>query len=197
MKSSVAIAAIGISILALTQSFSAHGQGISKNVRSKDPATLKAGLSFVWLAENDSQGLMFSNSFNHYVGKRLAVGLNLGMLSAKRFDDTKQIYNVQNTFYMGSAELTFDLMQSESVLFRLGAGPSVRHRAEINSSLEDEGTQDGSVTHVKTSEAGVLGFLENDFNILKNGVAGGRVSYFHYTKGTPVLSVGMHVGFKF
>ncbi|RIJ42575.1 hypothetical protein [Pontibacter oryzae] len=197
MKFSIAIAVIGISVLMLSQPFSAYSQSASRIGHSKDPATLKAGVSFVWLAENDSQGLMFSNSFNHYLGNRLAVGLNLGMLSAKRFDNSKQIYTVQNTFYMGSAEVTFDLMQSESVLFRIGGGPTARHRAEINSSLENVGTQDGSVTHVKTSEAGVVGFIENDFNILKNGVAGGRVGYFHYSKGTPVLSVGMHVGFKF
>ncbi|ARS35898.1 hypothetical protein CA264_10880 [Pontibacter actiniarum] len=180
----------------LSLPFNAQSQSFSKGV-GKEPAMLKAGVNFVWLSENDSQGLMFSNSFDHYLSDRLAVGLSLGLLSAKRYDEAKEIYTVQNTFYMASLEATFDILQNESVAFRLGAGPTARHRAEINSDPEDEGTQDGSVTHIKTSDVGAFGFIENDFNILRNGVAGGRIAYFHYSEGTPVLSIGMHLGFKF
>ncbi|AKD05267.1 hypothetical protein POKO110462_14535 [Pontibacter korlensis] len=199
MKYSVASLSFGACflVLLLSQSFAASGQTFVNGGAGKEPAALKAGVNFVWLSENDSQGMMFSNSFSHYVGKRLSVGLNLGLLSAKRYDDAKQIYTVQNTFYMGSLEAAFDVMQGETVSFRLGAGPSARHRAEVNSDPEGQGTQDGSVTHIKTSDVGFHGFFENDFNILRNGVAGGRVSYFHYTEGTPILSIGLHLGFKF
>ncbi|PTX18751.1 hypothetical protein C8N40_10540 [Pontibacter mucosus] len=163
----------------------------------KEPASVKAGVSFVWLSENDSQGLMFSNNFSHYLGKRLALGLNLGLLSAKRYDDAKQIYTIQNTFYMGSLEAAFDVMHGEKVDVRFGAGPAFRHRAEINSDPEGQGTQDGSVTHIKTSDVGFHGFLENDFDILRNGIAGGKISYFHFNDGTPILSIGLHLGFRF
>lgn len=199
MKSSLASIALSacLSIFLLSLPLTASAQTFANGGAGKEPASLRAGVSFVWLSENDSQGLMFSNSFNHYLGKRLLLGLNVGLLSAKRYDDAKQIYTIQNTFFMGSVDAAFDVMQGEIVTFRLGAGPSFRHRAEINSDPEGQGTIDGSVTHIKTSDVGVHGFLENDFSILRNGVAGGRVSYFHYTEGTPVLSIGLHLGFKF
>ncbi|GHA54503.1 hypothetical protein GCM10007389_02280 [Pontibacter akesuensis] len=164
---------------------------------SSNPGSLRAGINYVFLSDSDSQGLLFQNTLHHYVGKRFGVGVNLGLLSAKNYDEAMQIYTVQNAFYMASVEGTFDLMQNESVAFRLGVGPAVRHRSEISSDPEDQGTQDGSVTHIKTTDIGVDAFIENDFSILRNGVAGGRVGYFYYTKGTAVLSIGIHLGFSF
>lgn len=157
---------------------------------------LKAGVSYIWLSEYDSQGLMFSNSYSHRFGDRLSVGLNLGLATGSRFDDVKEIYSIKNTFYMANLEASLDLINNESVAFRLGGGPGVRHRAEINSNAED-GTEDGSVKHIKTSDVGFNGFIENDFNILRNGVAGGRVGYFYYSSGTSVFAIGLHIGFKF
>jgi hypothetical protein len=199
MKFSVASVALSAfaSMLLLSQPRAASAQTFTNGGAGKEPSSLKAGVNFVWLSENDSQGLMFSNNFSHYLSDRLSLGLNLGLLSAKRYDDAKQIYTVQNTFFMSSVDAAFDVMQGEIVTFRLGAGPSFRHRAEINSDPEGQGTVDGSVTHIKTSDIGVQGFLENDFGILRNGIAGGRISYFHYKDGTPILSIGLHLGFKF
>ncbi|WP_299754463.1 hypothetical protein [uncultured Pontibacter sp.] len=199
MKSCFAFIALCLlfSLTFLFQPYTSVAQTFANGGAGKEPASVKAGVNFVWLSENDSQGLMFSNSLSHYLGSRLSLGLNLGLLSAKRYDEAKKIYTIQNTFYMASLEAAFDVMQGESVSFRLGAGPSFRHRAEVNSDPEEQGTQDGSVTHIKTSDVGAFGFIENDFNILRNGVAGGRISYFHYKEGTPVLSIGLHVGFKF
>ncbi|GAB3204488.1 hypothetical protein GCM10027293_38670 [Pontibacter aydingkolensis] len=157
---------------------------------------LKAGVSYIWLSEYDSQGLMFNNRFSHHVSDRFAVGLNMGLAAGSRFDDVKEIYSIKNTFYMANLEASFDVLNNESVAFRIGGGVGARHRAEINSNADD-GTVDGSVKHIKTSEVGYNGFIENDFNILRNGVAGGRVGYFAYTKGTPVFSIGLHIGFKF
>ncbi|WP_299820950.1 hypothetical protein [uncultured Pontibacter sp.] len=162
----------------------------------KDPNMVKAGVSYIWLSEYDSQGIMFSNSFSHHFSDRFAVGLNLGLASGSRYDDVKEIYSIKNAFYMGNLEASFDVMNNESVAFRLGGGVGARHRAEINSNSED-GTVDGSVKHIKTSDVGFNGFIENDFNILRNGVAGGRVGYFYYKSGTSVLSIGLHLGFKF
>jgi hypothetical protein len=167
-----------------------------KRATSKDPNTFKSGVSFVWLSEFDSQGLMFSNRFSHYLGERTALGLNVGLLSASRYDEGKQIYSIKNTFYMGGLEASFDLIQKETISLRLGAGGAARHRSEINSDAE-EGTVDGSVAHIKTSDVGFNGFLENDFSFLRSGVAGARIEYFYYTSGTPVFAIGMHVGFKF
>lgn len=180
---------LSLPLLCNSQSFSKGGV--------KEPGALKAGVHFVWLSENDSQGLMFNNSFTHYLGDRFGLGLNIGLLSAKRYDDSKQIYTIQNTYVIGSLEAAYDVMQGETVSFRLGAGPSARHRAEINSDIEGQGTVDGSVTHIKTSDMGFFGFIENDFGILRNGVAGGRISYYHYFDGTPILSIGAHLGFRF
>jgi hypothetical protein len=193
---SVALSAL-TGVLLLSLPLTATAQTFVNGGAGKEPTSLKAGVNFVWLSENDSQGLMFSNSFSHYLGKRLALGLNLGLLSAKRYDDAKKIFTVQNTFYMGSVEAAFDVMNGEKVDVRLGAGPAFRHRAEINSDPEDQGTQDGSVTHIKTSDVGLHGFLENDFGILRNGIAGGRIAYYHFTDGTPILSIGLHLGFRF
>lgn len=169
---------------------------VSSALAGKDPNMLKAGVSYIWLSEYDSQGLMFNNRYTHHVGKRVAVGLNLGLATGSRYDDIKEIYSIKNTFYMANLEASFDLLNNESVAFRIGGGVGGRHRAEINSNAKD-GTVDGSVKHIKTSDVGYNGFIENDFNILRNGVAGGRVGYYYYTSGTPMLSVGLHVGFKF
>ncbi|GAB3819352.1 hypothetical protein GCM10028895_17670 [Pontibacter rugosus] len=169
--------------------YAQHGAG--------DPGALKAGINYVWLSDSDSQGLMFQNSLQHYVGKRLGVGVNLGLLSAKRYDDAMEIFTVQNTFYMASLQGTFDLMQKETVSFRIGAGPAVRHRSEITSDEIDQGTQDGSVSHLKKTDFGFDAFIENDFSIFRNGIAGGRIGYFYYTEGTAVLSIGLHLGFSF
>ncbi|OKL40193.1 hypothetical protein [Pontibacter flavimaris] len=199
MKFSVASVALSafVTMLLLSQPHTASAQTFTNGGAGKERTSLKAGVNFVWLSENDSQGLMFSNNLSHYLSDRVSLGLNLGLLSAKRYDDAKQIYTIQNTFFMSSLEAAFDVMQGEIVTFRLGAGPSFRHRAEINSDPEGQGTVDGSVTHIKTSDIGLHGFLENDFGILRNGVAGGRISYFHYKEGTPILSIGLHLGFKF
>ncbi|WP_461489275.1 hypothetical protein [Pontibacter sp. HJ8] len=162
----------------------------------KDPNVLKAGISYVWLSDYDSQGLMFYNKYNRYLGDRLSLGLNIGALNASRYDSRKEIYTIRNTFYMASLDLAYDLMQNDMLRARIGAGPGARHRAEINSNIDD-GTLDGSVRHVRTSDVGFYGYLENDFNILRNGVSGFRIEYFHYTEGTPVLSIGFHLGFQF
>ena len=169
---------------------------LSSAQAGKDPNMLKAGVSYIWLSEYDSQGLMFNNRFTHHIGDRFAVGLNMGLATGSRFDNVKEIYSIKNTFYMANLEASFDLLNNESVAFRVGGGLGARHRAEINSNAED-GTVDGSVKHIKTSDVGFNGFIENDFNILRNGVAGGRVGYFSYNNGTAVFSIGLHVGFKF
>jgi hypothetical protein len=163
----------------------------------RESSSLKAGVSFVWLTDFDSQGLMFSNRINHYFTKNITGGVNVGLLSAFRYDNIKEIYSVQNTFLMATLEGGVDLINNESVILRVGGGPGVRYRAEINSDAQDVGTKDGSVVHVKSNDFGISTFLENDFNILRNGVAGGRVEYYHYASGTPVLAFGFHIGFKF
>lgn len=170
---------------------------VHKSYAGNDPNAFKAGISFVWLSDYDSQGIMFSNRFNHYLGERVAVGLNLGVLAASRYDKVMEIYSIKNTFYMGSLEASVDVLQNDMISLRLGAGGAARHRSEINTDAEDEGTKDGSVIHIRTSDVGFNGFLENDFNFGRNGITGARVDYFYYTKGTPVLAFGMHVGFRF
>ncbi|WP_187033085.1 hypothetical protein [Pontibacter deserti] len=180
----------------LLSSFNSYADSY-KRATSKDPNAFKAGVSFVWLSDFDSQGLMFSNRFNHYLGERVAVGLNLGLLTASRYDEGKQLYSIKNTFYMGGIEASFDLLSNETVNLRIGAGGSARHRSEINSDPEGEGTFDGSVAHIRTGDVGFNGFLENDFNFGRNGIAGGRIEYLYYSKGTPVFAIGLHVGFKF
>ncbi len=163
-----------------------------------NPNSVKTGVSYVWLSDYDSQGIMFSDQFTHYLrGNKMALGLNVGLLAASRFDEMKQIYAIKNTFYMATLEASYDLLNNETIRLRVGAGPSVRHRAEISSSDADQGTIDGSVKHIKTSEAGFNVFLANDFGVLRHGVAGARIEYFHYAKGTPILSLGMHIGFAF
>ncbi|HEY4652298.1 MAG TPA: hypothetical protein VIG72_12835 [Pontibacter sp.] len=168
-----------------------------RNSSTKDPNNFKSGISFVWLSDYDSQGLMFSNKFSHYLGERLSVGVNVGLLTASRYDEGKQIFSIKNTFYMGALEAGFDLIRNDMVTLRLGAGGTARKRNEINSEAEDQGTIDGSVVHIKTSDVGVNGFLENDFSFLRSGIIGGRVDYFYYTSGTPVFAIGLHVGFRF
>lgn len=168
-----------------------------KNSSLKDPNTFKSGISFVWLSDFDSQGLMFDSRYNRYLGERLALGLNVGLLTASRYDEGKQLYSIKNTFYMGGLEASFDLLKNESVSLRLGVGGAARHRSEINSDPEGEGTFDGSVAHIRTSDVGFNGYLENDFSFLRSGVVGGRIGYYSYSKGTPVFAMGLHVGFKF
>ena len=162
-----------------------------------EPTSLRANVGFAWLSDFDSQGLVFGNRLHHYLGERFGAGVTLGLLSSSRFDKVKDIYTIKSTYYMWGVEGTFDLLQNESVAFRVGAGPAARHRSEISTEDEIGGTKDGSVTHVRTADVGVSGFIENDFGILRNGMAGGRVEYIYYTKGTPVLSVGLHLGFRF
>ncbi|MDX5422530.1 MAG: hypothetical protein LPK14_09780 [Hymenobacteraceae bacterium] len=186
------LTALLVCVLFLASESIAQGFGSKKN-----PNSLKAGVSFVWLSDYDSQGVMFNNRYNHFFGDRFAAGLNIGLVSASRYDDVKEIYSIKNTFFMAGLEASYDLLQNESVAFRVGGGGNFRRRSEINSNVEDEGTVDGSVAHIKTTDAGFSGFIENDFNILRNGVAGARIEYFHYTKGTPVLAIGLHLGFKF
>lgn len=194
MRQSVQVFAILLCFFFLT-GFSSYADTF-KRFSSKDPNNFKAGVSFVWLSDFDSQGLMFSNRFNHYLGERIAVGANLGLLNASRYDEGKQIYSIKNTFYMGGLEASFDMLKNESVNLRLGVGGIARHRSEINSDAE-EGTVDGSVAHIRTADVGFNGFLENDFNFLRNGIVGGRIEYLYYTKGTPVFAMGLHVGFRF
>ncbi|MCJ8164933.1 hypothetical protein MKJ04_08755 [Pontibacter sp. E15-1] len=163
----------------------------------KIASSLKAGVNFVWLSEFDSQGIMFTNRYHHYVSDRLGLGLHAGLLSSARYDDVKNIYTIKNTYLVGGAEASFDILQNESVAFRIGAGPMARRRSELTTDEGVGGTQDGSLTHVRTTDIGANAFIENDFGILRNGVAGGRIEYMYYTQGTQVLSIGVHLGFQF
>ena len=158
---------------------------------------MRASAGFVWLSDFDSQGLMFSNRLHHYVGERFGVGLTAGLLSSSRYDKVKEIYTIKSSYYMAGLEASFDILQNESVAFRVGAGPMARHRSEISTDNANGGTQDGSVVHVRTSDVGFNGYIENDFGILRNGVAGGRVEYMYFTEGTPVLAISLHLGFRF
>lgn len=164
--------------------------------KNKYPNTLKTGVSYAWLSDYDSQGLMFYTNYNNYFGDRFAIGINIGALNASRFDKSKEIYTIKNTFYMGSLDASYDLLQNDMITLRVGGGPALRHRAEVNSNVED-GTADGSVRHVRASDTGVNAYLENDFNFSRFGVMGGRVGYHYFSEGTPVFSMGFHVGFKF
>ncbi|WP_162052741.1 hypothetical protein [Pontibacter pamirensis] len=181
-------------ILFQLSSLSTSAQGVFAN---KDPGSLRASVSYVYLSDFDSQGLMFSNRLHHYLGERFGLGVNLGMLSGSRYDKTSEIYTIKSTYYMGGFELNYDLLQNETLVFRIGGGMTGRHRSEINSDPEDVGTVDGSVVHIRTADVGVTGFIENDFGVFRNGVAGGRIEYLYYTKGSPVLAVGLHMGFTF
>lgn len=164
---------------------------------SSDPTSLRASVNFVWLSDFDSQGLMFSNRLHHYLGERFGAGLTVGLLSSSRFDKVKDIYTIKSSHYMWGVEGTFDVLRNETVAFRLGAGPAARHRSEISTDEEAGSTTDGTVSHIRTADVGFNAFIENDFDILNKGVAGGRVEYIYFTKGTPVLAVGLHVGFRF
>ena len=66
----------------------------------KDPNMLKAGVSYIWLSENDSQGIMFSNRFSHQIGEKFSLGLNVGLAEGARYDDRQEIFTIKNTFYM-------------------------------------------------------------------------------------------------
>ncbi|GAA4428789.1 hypothetical protein GCM10023188_13410 [Pontibacter saemangeumensis] len=176
---------------------SSHPASAQGSFGSDEPTSLRASVNFVWLSDFDSQGLSFSNRLHHYLGERFGAGLTLGLLSSSRFDKVKDIYTIKSTYYMWGVEGTFDVLKNETVAFRLGAGPAARHRSEISTEDEVGGTKDGSVSHIRTADVGVTAFIENDFGIFRNGMAGGRVEYMYYTKGTPVLSVGLHVGYSF
>jgi hypothetical protein len=167
-----------------------------KSYAGKDPNILKTGVSYVLLTEYDSQGAMFYNDLSHYIGDRVAMGFNFSVLNASRFDQVQQIFSIKNSFYTGSFHMSLDMVQNQTITLRAAAGPTFRHRAEINSSA-DNGTIDGSVRHIRTADIGGLAFIENDFNLSRYGVAGGRIAYYYYTKGTPVFAVGFHVGFVF
>ncbi|MFD3000507.1 hypothetical protein ACFS7Z_09065 [Pontibacter toksunensis] len=172
-----------------------YAQGVFAN---KDPGSLRASISYVWLSDFDSQGLMFNNRLHHYLGERFGLGVNVGMLSGSRYDESSRIYTIKSTYYMGGFDLNYDVLQNATLVFRVGAGMTGRHRSEINTDPEDlGGTVDGSVVHIRTADVGVTGFIENDFGIFRNGVAGGRLEYMYYTKGSPVLAIGLHVGFTF
>ncbi|MCC9165689.1 hypothetical protein [Pontibacter harenae] len=83
------------------------------NAAGNDSNIFKAGVSYTWLPENDSQGFLFYNKYGRYLTDHIVLGFNLGALNASRYDNVMGIYTVKNKFFTATLVATVDIVNNK------------------------------------------------------------------------------------
>ncbi|WP_153042697.1 hypothetical protein [Rufibacter ruber] len=185
----------GIFCLLVAQSASA--QHIYKN-------NFRTGVGFAYIVEGDNSGAIFTQQYTRELSDRLNFSISGEYLSSSRYDQSKEIFTSRKAFVMFDASLFFDLIESEKYSIRIGAGPAVRRRSEVDlvqgalGNNTTPGTTAGeNFIHSREKDFGGKVVLENDFFSDNRLFFGWRASGYFYNAGTSIFSAGLTMGYSF
>ncbi|GAA4309000.1 hypothetical protein [Nibribacter koreensis] len=186
-----------VAVLCSVISFSASGQHVYKN-------SFRSGVAFAYIVEGDNSGALFSNQYSRELTDRLNVAISGEYLSSSRFDQGKKIFTSRKAFVMFDTSVYFDLLENDKFTIKIGAGPAVRRRSELDlakGALGDNttpgATPDEQFIHTREKDFGGKIALENDFFSDNRLFFGWRATGYLYNKGTSIFSVGLNMGYAF
>ncbi|MFC6996564.1 hypothetical protein [Rufibacter roseus] len=190
------IIACGIFCLLLSQTVSAQAR-YRNNFRT--------GVGFAYIVEGDNSGAIFTQQYTRELTDRLNFSLSGEYLSSSRYDQGKEIFTSRKAFVMFDASLYFDLLENDKFTIKIGAGPAVRRRSEVdlvqgainNNSGTPGTTADEHFIHNRERDFGGKIVLENDFHNDNRLFFGWRASGYFYNAGSSIFSAGLTMGYSF
>lgn len=164
----------------------------------------RTGIAFAYIVEGDNSGALFTQQYTRELGNRLNFSISGEYLSSSRYDQSKNIFTSRKAFVMFDASLFFDLMENEKYTIKLGAGPALRRRSEVDlvrgalGNNTTPGTTAGeNFIHKRERDYGGKIVLENDFFSDNRLFFGWRATGYIYNAGTAIFSAGVNMGYAF
>ena len=186
---------VGVGLVA----FSGMAQEKTNGHKLKQKNNLKAGTSIVFLMDVDNGGIMYYHQYTRHLCRLFDASASIGYLNAQRFDDADKTFTLNKTYVMLDATGYLNFWRSDRFALKIGAGPSLRHRSEIdlidNSQVIETGER--KYQHTNTKDVGGNALIENDFYMGDRVILGTRIGGHFYNDGTPLVSFGLNLGYKF
>ncbi|MDX5347992.1 MAG: hypothetical protein LPJ89_10590 [Hymenobacteraceae bacterium] len=187
---------IRISVLALLLACLVHTGANAQ----KCPNAFRAGINYAFLTDVYNSGFMFYNQYNRCISRLFEVSLQANYFNASRYDDADKTFTSMKTFKMMDLSATIKPLRDSRFVLKLGAGPSIRHRAELDlkrTVANGDANTTNAYLHNKSFDYGYHGFIENDFFITDNLILGARIAGFDYNEGSGLFGFGLNMGYQF
>ncbi|WP_207433712.1 hypothetical protein [Sabulibacter ruber] len=170
------------------------------------PNHFRTGVGFAYILDDDNSGALFSQQYTRELTDHLHITVSGEYLSSSRYDKQKQLFTSRKAFVMFDASFFYDLVETERYTIKLGAGPAVRRRSELD--LTRGEIPEGAITtpgrnpdeffvHIRERDFGGKAVLETDFFNDNRLFFGMRASGYFYNKGTSIFAIGLNMGYSF
>ncbi|MFB9863000.1 hypothetical protein EFA69_03050 [Rufibacter immobilis] len=169
------------------------------------PNHFRTGVGFAYIMEGDNSGALFSQQYTRELTDHLHFTVSAEYLSSSRYDQTRELFTSRKAFVMFDASLFYDLTETAKYTIKLGVGPAVRRRSELDlvRGEPDEGVvtpianSDDAFVHIRKRDIGGKVVLETDFFNDNRLFFGMRASGYVYNHGTSIFAVGLNMGYSF
>jgi len=169
------------------------------------PNHFRTGVGFAYILEGDNSGALFSQQYTRELTDHLHFSVSGEYLSSSRYDQQVKLFTSRKAFVMFDASFFYDLTETGKYTIKLGIGPAVRRRSELDllKGEVDEGTitpienSDLTFVHIRERDIGGKIVAETDFFNDNRLFFGLRASGYVYNKGTSIFALGLNMGYSF
>jgi hypothetical protein len=170
------------------------------------PNHFRTGVGFAYILEGDNSGALFSQQYTRELTDHLHFSVSGEYLSSSRYDQQSLLFTSRKAFVMFDASFFYDLYETGRYTLKLGAGPAVRRRSELD--LVRGGVPEGSVTtpgltpgdvfvHLRERDIGGKVMVETDFFNDNRLFFGLRAAGYVYDQGTSIFALQVNMGYSF
>ncbi|MBC3539502.1 hypothetical protein ACFSC6_18425 [Rufibacter sediminis] len=170
------------------------------------PNHFRTGVGFAYILDGDNSGALFSQQYTRELTDHLHFAVSAEYLSSSRYDKQIQLFTSRKAFVMFDASLYYDLYETTKYTIKLGAGPAVRRRSELD--LVRGEVPEGTVTtpsntpgdvfvHIREKDFGGKAVLETDFFNDNRLFFGMRAAGYFYNEGTSIFALQLNMGYSF
>ncbi|ALI98997.1 hypothetical protein [Rufibacter tibetensis] len=170
------------------------------------PNHFRTGVGFAYILDDDNSGALFSQQYTREITDHLHFALSGEYLSSSRYDKQSSIFTSRKAFVMFDASVFYDLVETKKYTIKLGAGPAIRRRSEVNLTRGEvpEGTittpgrnSDEVFVHIREKDFGGKAVFETDFFNDNRLFFGMRAAGYFYKQGTNIFALGLNMGYSF
>ncbi|GGK73130.1 hypothetical protein ACD591_07895 [Rufibacter glacialis] len=170
------------------------------------PNHFRTGVGFAYILDGDNSGALFSQQYTRELTDHLHFSVSGEYLSSSRYSKEISLFTSRKAFVMFDASFFYDLYETPKYTIKLGAGPAVRRRSELD--LVRGGVEEGAVitpgrnddevfVHIREKDFGGKVVLETDFFNDNRLFFGMRAAGYIYNKGTSIFAAQLNMGYSF
>ncbi|WP_192822565.1 hypothetical protein [Rufibacter sp. LB8] len=179
-----------VAFFCLLASQTVSAQALYKN-------NFRTGVGFAYIVEGDNSGAIFSQQYTRELSDRLNLSVSGEYLSSSRYDQGQKIFTSRKAFVMFDAAVSWDLTEHPTYGVKIGVGPAVRRRSEVDLKTGLSGNDVNNYIHSRERDFGGKVFLENDFYSDNRLFFGGRAAGYFYNKGSNIFAISVNMGYAF